>query len=105
MPSRKSALPCSTSCLIQTETLPNLYTHEVSWAGDNTTRPGISFAVSELRKKPPRPKRGAAPAPEPALAAPAPAAHERIPLHARIIAWIIWGFAIWGAICAVAILI
>jgi hypothetical protein len=66
-------------------------------------RPGISFALSELSKKPSRTKRGREPAPELELAAPAPpsTATEHIPLHARIIAWIIYGFAIYGFLALV----
>jgi hypothetical protein len=59
-------------------------------------RPGISFALSELSKKPSRSRRGGNPAPEPELAAQASPAPEHVPLHARVIAWIILGFAIYG---------
>jgi hypothetical protein len=64
-------------------------------------RPGISFALNELSKKPSRSKRGGNPAPAPELAAPALPAHEHIPLHARIIAWTVWGFATYGFLALV----
>jgi hypothetical protein len=64
-------------------------------------RPGISFALSELTKKPSRHKRGGEPSPAPELAAPAAPAGENIPLHARVIAWIVWGFAIYGFLALV----
>lgn len=64
-------------------------------------RPGISFATSELRKRPSRAKCGHAPAQEPELAVPAPPAPEQIPWHARVIAWVIYGFAIYGFLALV----
>ncbi len=64
-------------------------------------RPGISFALSELSKKPSRARRRAEPALAPELPAPAVPAPERIPLHARVIAWIVYGFAIYGFLALV----
>jgi hypothetical protein len=57
-------------------------------------RPGISFALSELSKKPSRSRRGGEPVHE--VTIPTSPAPEHVPLHARVIAWIVLGFAIYG---------
>jgi hypothetical protein len=62
-------------------------------------RPGISFALSELTK-PSRPKRGGAPLPDNREPEPPPKFAE-YPLHARVITWVIYGFAIYGFLALV----
>jgi hypothetical protein len=67
-------------------------------------RPGISFALSELTKPSRRAKRCNAVEPTAELEPPREAVQSRLaeyPLHARIAAWVIWGFAIWGLISMV----
>src|SRR5947199_1383401 len=65
-------------------------------------RPGISFALSELSKKPSR-KRGGVPE-----ADPEPVEHLRIacgrpaPLHVKTIALIVWLLAAYGLVCLIA---
>jgi hypothetical protein len=70
-------------------------------------RPGISFALSELSKKPSRKRRdasmGGVPAPDPE-----PVEHLRIacgrpaPLHVKTIALIVWMLAAYGLVCLIA---
>ncbi|HEX4595952.1 MAG TPA: hypothetical protein VH157_16820 [Bryobacteraceae bacterium] len=66
-------------------------------------RPGISFALSELRKKPSRAKRRAEPD-DPELAENLRNADEhpaRLPLRIKVAVFLIWAFAVYGFICAV----
>jgi hypothetical protein len=57
-------------------------------------RPGISFALSELAK-PSRLQRGALPVRDDGELEPPPTFAE-YPLHARIAAWVVFGFAAYG---------
>jgi hypothetical protein len=63
-------------------------------------RPGISFSLAELQKKKSSQHHAGAPLPDEQQA---PAAED--PPWARIAAWVVWAFAIWGFLSMVGCMI